>query len=92
MTLEPHTEALPTPAPPRSVLYAIGRLEALVAAQAENLKDLPIRVLEVITPKLVMVEDHEKRIRALEVQRWMLSGGMLVIVTAIGWVISIKYH
>lgn len=57
-----------------SMLYALGKLEAVVAGQADTIKELPVRILEVIMPQLLPIKDHETRIRALERQRWILVG------------------
>lgn len=56
------------------MLYALGRLEAVVANQADSIKGLPAEILAVILPQLLPIKDHETRIRALERQRWVLVG------------------
>lgn len=75
-----------------SVLYAMGKLEATVAAQVDTIRELPERVLAVIAPQLVemraMGADHEGRLRSLEKQRWVLAGGGSLAVLALGWFIE----
>lgn len=82
-------EATPSTTPSRSVLYALGRLEAQVEAQAQTIKELPSQVVALFAPQLALIQDHETRIRSLERGRWVLIGGGGLAVTAIGWLISI---
>lgn len=80
--------AEPKPATRSSLLYAMGRLQALNETQSSQIAELPERVFERINPRLAAVETRgdgfETRIRALERWRWILLGGGVVVAWLVG--------
>lgn len=82
-------EATPSNHRSSSLLYALGRVEAQVAAQAETIKDLPAQIVAIIEPRLAMIPDHETRLRSLERTRWVVFGGGGLAVIVIGWLVNL---
>jgi hypothetical protein len=68
-----------------SLLYAMGRLEAVNQQQSEEIKALPERVAAMFLPRVLALEtasgNHEVRLKALERWKWTLAGGGAVILT-----------
>lgn len=84
------TTGLPTTTSSRSsVLYALGKLEAIVASQAEAIRALPAEINAIFVPRFSALEaqgrDFEGRLRSLERRYWVMAGGGSLVLAGIGW-------
>lgn len=85
-TAAPITQPLTTRS---SLLYAMGRLEALHEAQAKDIEELPQRVADTMNPRIEAVEHltggFNKRLVSLERWNWVHVGtiGALVVLSGV---------
>lgn len=73
----------PSPSSRSSVLYALGKLEALVDTHKETIQAIPVQVVALLQPQITAIVtdvDALKRWKSTMEQRyWVLLGGGLVV-------------
>jgi hypothetical protein len=66
-----------------SVLFALGRLTAETASHRETLRELPERIVALLSPRLAALEDahagHNLRLARLEERQWLIIGGLTLV-------------
>lgn len=66
-----------------SVLYAVGKLTAETQAHRETLRELPERIVALLSPRLAALEagqaGHDVRVTRLEERQWLIIGGLIVV-------------